>query len=115
MNTTDDGAREKLTCNLPFDQSNGRHLSAVEKLCERLAAEFGGYTCTPFVGGWRVADGSALHEVGLAFDVSYAPSEAKRKAAKTLFIEAGAACDQTDIHLERSAFDAEHEKVSGGK
>lgn len=114
QNRTDkeSGPREKITCYLPT-HATGTHKDLLTELRGELATEYGGFSESPYVGGWIDQSGSGeyMEESGIKFEVSYTETAAKRAYAKRLFCQTGELLGQTWVHIERSEFQAEHTKV----
>ncbi len=106
MKTRESGTREKLTVLIPHDL--GEYARTLNTLRMELCTNFGGYTESPFNGGWEAPDGAIIIEGGSRFEVSYEPGNGSRRLALALFSRAARECGQEWMHVERSAFEAEH-------
>ncbi len=96
-------ARQKILAHLP------RRSTVLEHL---LSENFGGWTLTPKIGGWKPSTGPSVVEEGFIYDVSFEPSGVDQEIAIALFREAGKRMGETWVHMELHEFTAMHRKVS---
>jgi len=109
------GLREKITCYLPTDGDDKQSERAtIDALRAELGRLFGGWSETRAKGGWVNATGGVEFESSIRFEVSYPilPGNYSRERAIDAFKRAGRDLAQTWLHIERTAFFAEHRKVN---
>lgn len=104
------GIRENLTLRLPVGETPAARYF-LTTLLEDVSRIAGGYTLTRHEGGWINDTGNLEVEHGVTLNVSYIPDNVTRFTLLDLFAKVGRQLDQTEVHVERSAFTAQHMRL----